>query len=1017
MIRQSGVNPADMAIDPQPVTTPTTEPGRWRGWEVIQTGASAFIRSLHPLYDPLNSDRHLPVQDVADSAAGIDLWGVVGQNNNFHQFTALAGRAIAVYSGLPPEINSLLSYLANLAAVGRFASDQLNAFNACGGSIPEPGTHREKTQDETLENTKGKTRKASQNLRHWYDKSAAPTLPASQLPNAPLALGALVGLSAVGASSASASDPWIDVKDPKDLDKICHHDAGSCSKQYRLIGDIDGSKLSWSIGDKDNPFTGKLDGNYRTIGKLSKCLVKHLSAEGRIENLTLSDAKIISTDPAGVVACEMSDNAKISNIRVERADVTTMDKLDAYAAIMDKSDAYAAIGVGKVDGGGTITNMNALDCTVETSGKSVSAGIGAGSLISGAVNNMVAVNCNVTTKGEAGIAGIGAGFSKEGIVNHTTAVNCRVETTERGAYAGIGVGAQSKGNVTDTTALNCTVITKGFSAYAGIGAGSSENEGTVNHTTAVNCHVVTEGGFATAGIGIGSFGSEWSGKEIIANTKAFNSNVTSEKAYASISGGDKSFICNVTVGDKLEGTDKGCQYWRDNDICEIIAPDLAKLKLQIDNYCLGTSITETTATTPGSTMNSSNSGSVTTTTSPTIGPKVQKTNFSGPDPATFAAPTPPVASPSPAVIACIATLGTVIIVLAGVIAYRYYSQRSSTNAGRNRAEPMPPPASGRPRAEGQLPTPPRDHYQPLSFRPRNKRPLPAPPRDHYQPLSFRPRNTRPLPAPRRDHYQPLSFRPRITRPLPAPRRDHCQPLSFRPRNTKPLPAPRRDHCQPLSFSPRNTRPLPAPPGHYQTLTFRQGNTATGDYNPLMGNEKEPAPSDIPVYLELIGYESTDNHGEPVADGQPGIATGSNSVANTGKPTRPGSPVYHVLTKHGTDSDDNHGEPLADGQAAMATGSNSVANTGKPTRAGSPVYHVLTKHGTDSDDNYGEPLADGQAGMATGSNSMANTGKPTRPGSPVYHVLTEHGTDSDDNHGEPVGRQQIAAAPWRTLGKR
>ncbi|WP_206679203.1 hypothetical protein, partial [Endozoicomonas acroporae] len=150
---------------------------------------------------------------------------------------------------------------------------------------------------------------------------------------------------------------------------------------------------------------------------------------------------------------------------------------------------------------------------------------------------------------------------------------------------------------------------------------------------------------------------------------------------------------------------------------------------------------------------------------------------------------------------------------------------SSTNFGRNRAEPMPPPASGRPRAE---------------------RPLPAPPLDHYQPLSFRPRNTRPLPAPRQDQYQPLSFRS------------------------------------------RNTRPLPPLPGHYQTLTFRQGNTATGDYNPLMGNEKEPAPSDIPVYLELIGYESTDNHGEPVADGQAGIATGGSNplVGNEKEPAPP-----------------------------------------------------------------------------------------------------------------------------------
>ncbi|WP_180966647.1 ZmpA/ZmpB/ZmpC family metallo-endopeptidase-related protein, partial [Endozoicomonas acroporae] len=345
--------------------------------------------------------------------------------------------------------------------------------------------------------------------------------------NTPLALGALVGLSAVGAASASASDRWINVADAENLGKICR-DKGSCSKQYRLTDDFNDNQLSRSIGSKKNPFTGKLDGNYRTIGKLSKCLVKHLSDGGRIENLTLSDARIIPpTDPAGVVACEMSDNATISNIRVERANVTT-----------NKEDAYAAIGVGIVNGGGTITNMTALDCTVETSGESVSAGIGAGSLISGAVNNMAAVNCNVTTKGKYAIAGIGAGFSNEGNVRHTTAVNCRVETTGKGAYVGIGVGAQEKGTVTDTTALNCTVNTTGVNAHAGIGAGFSKS-GTVKHTTAVNCHVATNGSVAEAGIGIGD---KFYSRKATANTKAFNSNVTSEYAVASISGGDNSFV-------------------------------------------------------------------------------------------------------------------------------------------------------------------------------------------------------------------------------------------------------------------------------------------------------------------------------------------------------------------------------------------------------------------------------------------------------------------------------------------
>ncbi|WP_257297275.1 ZmpA/ZmpB/ZmpC family metallo-endopeptidase-related protein, partial [Endozoicomonas sp. YOMI1] len=486
MIRQSGVNPAGMAIDPQPVTTPTTEPeGRWRGWEVIQSGASAFVRSLHPFYDPLNSQ--LPVQDVADSAVGIDLWGVVGQTNNFQQFTALAGRAIAAYSGLPSEINSLLSYLANLAVVGRFASDQLNAFNACGGSIPEPGTHRKNTPDETLENTKDKTRKASQK----HDKSATATLRAGQLPNTPLALGALVGLSAVGAAAPSSpdTDSWIDVPNAEKLGEICHHDVKSCGKKYRLTNNIDGSRLSQSIGSENNPFTGELYGNGHTIGNFSKCLVKKL--QGRIVNLALSDANINSTDSAGAVACQMLGSATISNIHVERAYLETRGE-----------KAYAGIVVGRATGG-TVTNTNAENCNVTTSGEKAHAGIVVGEANGGTVTKTTAVNCRVTTSGNYAGAGIGAGSSSNSNVTDTKAKNCRVETSGNYANAGIGAGLSSNSNVTDTTAVNCTVSTREDFADAGIGAGSS-TKSTVTDTTAVNCTVSTREDFAHAGIGAGS---------------------------------------------------------------------------------------------------------------------------------------------------------------------------------------------------------------------------------------------------------------------------------------------------------------------------------------------------------------------------------------------------------------------------------------------------------------------------------------------------------------------------------
>ncbi|MBO9497582.1 hypothetical protein J7438_26360, partial [Thalassotalea sp. G20_0] len=234
--------------------------------------------------------------------------------------------------------------------------------------------------------------------------------------------------------------------------------------------------------------------------------------------------------------------------------------------------------------------------------------------------------------------------------------------------------------------------------------------------------MITSGREAKAGISVGSF----VGTASIAKTWVINSIVKSKNATAAISvEGDNPVICNVIVNGERNVAAERCQY----DFCAVIDPDLAKLKRQIVNYP-DTSITETMATIPGCTMNFPILGSATTTTPPTIGSKAPKTTFSGPDSATFAAPTPPptigskapkttfsgpdsatfaaptppVASPSPAVIACIATLGTIIFVLVGVIAYRYYSQRSSTNAGRNRAEPMPPPPSGRPRAEGQLPT-------------------------------------------------------------------------------------------------------------------------------------------------------------------------------------------------------------------------------------------------------------------------------------------------------------------------
>ncbi|WP_257264647.1 hypothetical protein, partial [Endozoicomonas sp. ONNA2] len=132
MIRQSGLNPADIAIGPQPATTPADE-GQWRGLDVFRLG-SELVRSINPFCEP--PDSRQPAPYIAGSTAGKDAQDPDDRVSHFLQATALATRAVATYTNLPAEINNLLGYLANLSVVGRFANDQLND---CAGWVPGPG--------------------------------------------------------------------------------------------------------------------------------------------------------------------------------------------------------------------------------------------------------------------------------------------------------------------------------------------------------------------------------------------------------------------------------------------------------------------------------------------------------------------------------------------------------------------------------------------------------------------------------------------------------------------------------------------------------------------------------------------------------------------------------------------------------------------------------------------------------------------------------------------------------------
>ncbi len=310
---------------------------------------------------------------------------------------------------------------------------------------------------------------------------------AAQLPTVAFALGAMSCLTTAEAQSV------IEVANAETLGKIGRDPSYPLHGHYRQSSDIDGGKLFQSIGNRSHPFTGQYNGQCHTIDNLQRCLVQAMKDGGRVDSLRFTRANINSTETAGVVACEILDNALASNIQVEDAFVATSGE-----------EKFAGIGAGYVSG--AVTNMTVVNGTVTTSGAKAHAGISAGRLEgkNSTVTGTGALNCKVLALGKGVEVGIGAGNVIDGTVNHTMAAHSRVEVLNEGA-AGIGAGNATIGTVAKTTAAYCHVKVLGGPAYrsgnSGIGVGIVWGAKALD-TIAVNCHV--EGGRSTnAGIGAG----------------------------------------------------------------------------------------------------------------------------------------------------------------------------------------------------------------------------------------------------------------------------------------------------------------------------------------------------------------------------------------------------------------------------------------------------------------------------------------------------------------------------------
>ena len=245
----------------------------------------------------------------------------------------------------------MLGSALSASAALRFAWDQWAAMSD-SVSEGELTDRPDKNDKEKVENERQKANKLA---------ATTTTVGGTQLPTVAVALGAMSCLTPAAAQSV------IEVADAETLGKIGRDPTYPLNGTYRQSSDIDGSGLSQSIGNRSHPFTGQYNGQCHTIANLQRCLVQAMKDGGRVDSLRFTGANINSTETAGVVACEILDDALASNIQVEDAVVATSGE-----------EKFAGIGAGYVRG--AVTNMTVVNGTVMTSGAKAHAGISAGKL-------------------------------------------------------------------------------------------------------------------------------------------------------------------------------------------------------------------------------------------------------------------------------------------------------------------------------------------------------------------------------------------------------------------------------------------------------------------------------------------------------------------------------------------------------------------------------------------------------------------------------------------------------------
>ena len=503
---------------------------------VFRTGMVSFFKSFHPGFISGSSKGQVAYSDSCADSSGPQGGCLIRQME-------LAARLISACAGLSPEVFPFVSGLVNMSAAAHWVNSKYTELVAGNGHEGDCGVRKTERSDTTCRQP-------------------------AQLPITAIALGAASCLGTV-----SGQKQWVDVNDAATLNKIGRDPAYPLDGRYRQTADVDASGMVGPIGNSSYPFVGEYDGQCKLIGNLNHCFVAQLDGSGLLRNQVFANASIVSDQPAGVVACQISGQAALFNNVVKESHVTTTEKnapagfATAIArggtviygfklvgpatvrTLRDSSPAGLVVGMAE----GAISNSSLINAKVTTEAVGASAGGGAGCALAGAViNKTVLVRCELVTNDTWSHVGGGGGVIRWGATaSDTLLIATNLKTFGHGGCAGAG-GGKVYGDVIKTTMVDGEISTHNRAAHAGVGAGDVFSIGRVGLTTGRDVTVKTSGIYAHPGVGAGL------ARGTVSQTLCYNSNIvtTNIGGIAAIGagyvlGGDVDEIvaikCNVTT--------------------------------------------------------------------------------------------------------------------------------------------------------------------------------------------------------------------------------------------------------------------------------------------------------------------------------------------------------------------------------------------------------------------------------------------------------------------------------------